>query len=78
MDKFYNSNFKLVEIRVGWFVILKNSKLIRIETFEMFELKLGKLVSKLKLKLEKFVFLKLDMCSKSKFSSSIKLQFDEI
>ena len=44
---------------------------------EIFEPKLGKLVFKLKLKLEKFIFLELDMCSKMKFSSLMKLEFNK-
>ena len=40
--------------------------------------KLGKLVCKVKLKFEKFIFFELDMCSNSKFSSSMELEFDEI
>ena len=45
---------------------------------EIHELKLSKLVSKFKLKLEKFIFLELVMCSKLKFSCSMKLKLDEM
>ena len=44
----------------------------------MFKPKLSKLISKLKLKLEKFIFTELNMCSNSKFTSSMKLEFDEM
>ena len=43
---------------------------------EIFEPKLGKLVAKLKLKLEKFILLELDIRSSSRFSSLMKLEFD--
>ena len=46
--------------------------------FEIFEPKLGKLVSELKLQLGNLICLKFDMCSNSKFSSSMKLEFDEM
>ena len=78
LDEFCYSNSKLYEIRVQWIVILRNSSSIKREIFEVFETKLCKLVSKLKLKLEKLIFLELDMCSNSNFSSLMKLEFDQI
>ena len=62
----HHSNFKLDEFRVQMFVFLRNTNLIKLEILKIFEPKLGKLVSKLKLKLKKFIFLKLDMCLNSK------------
>ena len=57
-------------------MFLRNLNSIKIEILlEMFEPKLGKLVSKLKFKLEKFIFLKLDMSSNSKYPSLMKLKF---
>ena len=44
---------------------------------ETFGPKLGKLVSKLKLKLKKLKKLELVMCSNSKFLGSMKFEFDE-
>ena len=44
----------------------------------MLEPKAGKLVSKFKLKLEKFIYLELFLCSNSEFSSLMKLKVDEI
>ena len=46
------------------------------EILEIFGPKLGKLVSKLELKLEKWKKLELAMRSNSKFRSSMKLEFD--
>ena len=57
---------------------LKNSSSIKLERFELFKPKLSKLISKLKLKLEKFIFTELNMGSNSKFTSSMKLEFDEM
>ena len=57
---------------------LRKSNSIKIETFEKFEPTLGKLASNLKLKLEKFIYIELVMCSNSKFSSLMKLEFDEM
>ena len=57
---------------------MRNSNWIKLEILEMVWLKLCKLVSKLKLKLKKSIFLDFDMRSNSKFSSSMKLEFDEI
>ena len=45
---------------------------------ETFEPKLGKVVSKFMLKLEKLLFLEPNKCSKSKSSCSMKLEFDEM
>ena len=50
----------------------------KLEILKISEPKLGKFISKLKLKLEIFMFLKLNNCSNLKFSSSIKLEFDEM
>ena len=49
-------------------------KSTKLEILKMF----GKLVSKLKLKPEKFIFTELNMCSNSEFSSSMKLVFVDI
>ena len=51
------SNSKKFEFDGLYF--LKNSNSIKLKIFEP---KLGKLVSKLKLKLQKLIFIKLDMC----------------
>ena len=51
---------------------------IKLKVLESFNGKLGRLVFKLKLKLKKIIFLVLFMWSNSKFSSSIKLEFDEL
>ena len=57
-------------------MFLRNLNSIKIEILlEMFEPKLGKLVSKLKFKLKKFIFLKLDMSSNSKYPSLMNLKF---
>ena len=56
-------------------MFFRNLNSIKIEIFEMFEPKLGKLVSKLKFKLKKFIFLKLDMSSNSKYPSLMNLKF---
>ena len=55
--------------------IFEKLELDKIEILEMFEPKLGKLVSKLKFKLKKFIFLKLDMSSNSKYPSLMNLKF---
>ena len=55
------------------FVFLRNSNSIKLKILDIFEPKLGKLISKLKLKLEKLIFLELDMHSNAKFSNSMKL-----
>ena len=55
--------------------IFEKLELDKIEILEMFEPKLGKLVSKLKFKLKKFIFLKLDMPANSNYSSLMKLKF---
>ena len=54
-----------------------NLNSINLKILERFGQKLGKLVSKLKLKLTKWKILELDVCSKLKFWSSMKLEFDE-
>ena len=64
-DVFYCSNFKF-DVQVRWFVFLRNLNSIKLEIIEMFEPKLCKFVSKFKLKLEKYIFLELVMCSNSK------------
>ena len=76
LDKFYCSNFKLDITQVRCFVFMRNSNLIKLETLVTLEPKLSKLASKLKLNLQKFIFLELDTCSNSKLSSSMKLEFD--
>ena len=63
---------------VQWFAVLRNSNSIRLEKLETLDTRFDKLVTPLKLKLEKFIFLGLDMHSNSKFSSSKKIEFDEI
>ena len=65
LDEFFGSNFKLDEIRR--FVFVRNSNLMKFEILKIFEPKLSKLVFKLNLKLEKLIFIELDMCSDSKF-----------
>ena len=50
---------------------------MKLEIHEIFGPKLGKLISKLELKLEKWKKHELTMCSNSKFWSSMKLKFDE-
>ena len=59
-------------------MILRNANSTKLEIREMFKPKLGKVISKLELKHEKFIFLELDMYFNSKLSSSMKLKFDEI
>ena len=59
-------------------VFLKNSNAMKLEILEIIKPKLIKFVSKLKLKLEKFIFLELDMGLNSKFSCSMKLEFNEM
>ena len=66
------------EIQVQSIAILRNSNSIKREIFEVFETRLCKLVSKLKLKLEKLIFLELDLCSNSNFSRLVKCEFDQI
>ena len=44
----------------------------------MFEQKLGKLIAKLKLEFKEIIFLKIDMCLSSMFSSAMKLEFNEM
>ena len=78
LEEFFYSYFKLDEIRVGCFVFLRNSNAIKLEMLEIFKPKLGILVFKLKLKLGKCIFLELNMCSKMKFSSFMKLKFNEM
>ena len=78
LEEFYYSNFKLNEIGVLWFVFLRNSNSIKLEIFETFEPKLGKIFSKLKPKLEKFIFLEFYMSSRLRFSLSMKLRFNEM
>ena len=50
---------------------------MKLAILKIFGSKLGKLVPKLKLKLEKCKKLELVMCSNSKFLSATKLEFDE-
>ena len=50
---------------------------MKLEILEIFGPKLGKLVSRLELKLEKWKKHELTMCSNSKFWSSMKLEFYE-
>ena len=69
LDKFYCSNFKLDKTWARLFVFRQTLNLIKLEIFGP---KLGKLISKLELKLEKWMKLELDICSNSKFWS-----FDE-
>ena len=59
-------------------LILRKSNSKKLEIFEVFETKLGRLVSKLKLKLEKSIYLELDICSNSNFSSLMKGEFDQM
>ena len=47
--------------------LLRNSKSLKLEKLDIFEPKLGKLVSKLKLKLENLIFPEVDMSSNLKF-----------
>ena len=68
----------LIDIRIPLLVFLRNSNLIKLEVFEKLEPKFGKLIWKINLKLEKFIFCELVICLNSKFSSSMKLEFDEI
>ena len=53
LTEFWYSNFKLDWIRVRLFVFLWNSNSMELEILEIFKLKLGKLISKTKLKLKK-------------------------
>ena len=71
----YYSNFKLDVIWVRWVVILRNSNSIKLVILEKFKPKLGKLVTKFKLKLERLVFLKLDRCFELKVFKQMKLNF---
>ena len=73
LAEFFCSNFKLDRIRVQWYVFLRNANSIKLEILKIFKPKLTKLVSNLKLKLEKLIWLDIDMCSNSKLSSSMKL-----
>ena len=50
---------------------------MKLETVRIFWPKLGELVPKLKLKLEKFKNLELNKCLNSKFWSMMKLKFNE-
>ena len=60
------------------FDCLRNTNLIKFEILEISVPKLGKLLSKLKFKHEKFIFFEFDKCLNSKFSSSMELEFDEM
>ena len=51
---------------------------MKLEILKVFKPKLGKFVAKLKLKFRKSIFLELDMCLNSKFSGSMKFEFDEM
>ena len=77
LDEFKHSNFKFDQTQVWLFVLMANLNLIKLEIREIFRTKLGKLVSKLELELKKWKKLELNMCSNSKFWSSMKLKFDE-
>ena len=68
---------KIQKFEFNGLYFLRNSNSIKLEILKVFEHKLGKLVSKLKLKLKRLIFLALDMCLNVKFSSSMKLEFDE-
>ena len=57
---------------------MRNSNLTKLEVLETFEIKLGKLVSKPNLKNQKYIFFEIEICSNSKSSSSMKLEFDEM
>ena len=59
-------------------MILRNSNSIKLKMLEMVEPKLSKLISRFKLKLERFIFFVFERCLKSRFSSSMKLKFDEM
>ena len=65
-------------IKLKLYVLCLRQTQIRLdEILETFGPKLGKLVSKLKLKLKKLKKLELAMCSNSKFLGSMKFEFDE-
>ena len=56
---------------------MANSNTVKLETLEKFQPKLGKHISKLELKLEKWKKLELPMHSNLKFGRSMKLKFDK-
>ena len=74
LDKFNYSNFK---VGVQWLVFLWNSNSIKLEILEIFQPKLSKFLSKLMLKLEKFIYLNLNMCLNSNILNSMKLEFEK-
>ena len=56
---------------------MRNLNSIKLEIIEIFQPKLAKFLSKLKLKLEKFINLNLNMCLNSNILNSIKLEFEK-
>lgn len=56
---------------------MRNLNSIKLEIIEIFQPKLAKFLSKLKLKLEKFINLNLNMCLNSNILNSMKLEFEK-